>query len=90
MRRVVILGSLLLLTACAGTNFKWENVNRLKPGMSKARVTKIMGEPYMRTVNPNGEVWVWSHSQAFGETKAVSVVFKNDTLSEVPSTVNMK
>lgn len=79
---------LLLLAACAGTPFKWEDVKRLKEGMSPQEVQAIMGAPYMVTANGRETKWVWSYSNGMtGRTKAASVIFIDGILvrpNEVP------
>jgi outer membrane protein assembly factor BamE (lipoprotein component of BamABCDE complex) len=89
-RTYSILIALLLIGCSAGTNFKWSDVNRLKTGMTRSEVQAIMGEPYMRSASPNGEQWIWSHAQAFGNVKTVSIIFQNDSLTQAPSTLNLQ
>lgn len=75
----------LVLAACAGTPFKWDNARQLREGMSEQEVTELMGRPYMVTANANGNVWIWSHSTAFGGAQSLSVIFKDGKAVKVPA-----
>lgn len=86
----------LLLVLCfaiggcsAGQNFEWNNVRKLKPGMSKSEVTALLGRPdVVRTVPmPDGghkEIWAWVYVNLFTGNKSVSVGFVDEKLFDIP------
>lgn len=75
---------LLLLSACAGTQFDWANARQIKTGMTEQDVTAIMGAPYLVKSQNGAITWVWSYADAFSGSKAVSVVFVDGKVSEPP------
>lgn len=75
----------LALAACAGTDFAWSQARQLRAGMTPAEVEALMGRPYMVTVRGDQTVWVWSHVNALGSARTLSVVFKGGALTEAPT-----
>jgi hypothetical protein len=72
----------LLAAGCAGTAFRWEDTERVKPGMTEAEVVAILGKPYSRTQSSNGnKILTWSFATAFGGARAVSYRFVDDKLA---------
>lgn len=74
----------LMFVGCAGTRFTWDQARQLKTGMTKPQVLAVMGEPYLKTYSAGNEKWIWSHSDFLGDTKAVSILFADDTVTSVP------
>lgn len=70
--RVLCVWLALMLCACAGTNFDWEDAERIKPGMTEAEVVSILGSPYSRAQEGRVTVLTWSYADAFGGGRAVS------------------
>ena len=70
--RALCVGLALMLCACAGTNFDWEDAERIKPGMTEAEVVSILGSPYSRAQEGRVTVLTWSYADAFGGGRAVS------------------
>lgn len=69
---------LLLLTACAGTPFRWEDAAKVQNGMTEAEVIAILGNPYSRSQSGNRSTLVWSFATGFGGGgKAVAYSFVN-------------
>lgn len=75
---------ILMLSACAGTAFKWDSARQITAGMNEQEVTALMGDPYLVKSQNGGVTWVWSYADAFAGTKAVSVVFVDGKVSEPP------
>lgn len=73
--RFFVICLTLFVAACAGTNFKWEDTERINPGMTEAEVVQILGNPYLRTQSGNMKMLTWSYASAFGGAKAVSYRF---------------
>ncbi len=70
--RALSVALILALCACAGTNFDWKDTERIKPGMTEAEVTAILGRPYSKTQSGNMTILTWSYATGFGGAKAVS------------------
>lgn len=95
---VLMSGVLFLVLGCAtsGTNFSWEAVDQIKPGMTTAEVRGLLGEPTVvtKTNNDKGELiemWVWSYAKvgfmgSSTESKAVSISFENGVVAGSPTT----
>lgn len=60
MTRRAALG-LLLLAGCAGTPFRWQDVDRVHDGMSEPQVVAILGPPDSRSQVGNRLALVWVH-----------------------------
>jgi hypothetical protein len=79
MRELGALVCVVGLAGCAaGTNFSWEDTERVHPGMTEQEVVAILGKPYTRQQS-NGQTTklVWAHAGAFSGPKAVSFTFEN-------------
>lgn len=75
MRKTVLIAFTLLLAACAGTPFRWEDTAKVQNGMTEAEVVGVLGNPYGRSQSGNITVLTWSFATAFGGGKAVSYRF---------------
>ncbi len=85
IRRAAAITTLVFgLSACAGTDFKWDNARQIKAGMTEADVTAIMGRPYLVQSTSGGVKWVWAQGNALGQSKSVSVVFVDGKVVEPP------
>ena len=74
MKRVLIMTSLLLLSACVTSGDP--ALTRLKPGMTQAKVTSIMGEPVTRLALEDGDE-NWDYTRVlvrFSEKDRVEVI----------------
>ncbi len=86
MRALPIIALLAALSGCAGTNFSYDNARKVQVGMTEAKVTQIMGRPYMVTSRGDEQMWVWSRANGFtGSSRAVSFKMKNGVVAEVPA-----
>ncbi len=59
MKRFIVIASLLILTACAGTPFKWNDARQIKEGMDTNEVTALMGSPTNVASKEDSLVYVW-------------------------------
>lgn len=84
LTRPIIAALALILSACAGTAFKWDSARQIKAGMNEQEVTAIMGPPYLVKSQKDGITWVWSYADAFSGSKVVSVVFNDGKVVEPP------
>ena len=87
MKCIGTLSAVILLASCAGTPFKWEDVDKIKNGMSEAELVSILGKPYSRTQTGNTVILTWSSATAFGGAKAVSYRLRDGVVVGV-STIN--
>lgn len=69
------LASIVVLSGCAGTPFKWEDTAKVRNGMTEAEVIAILGQPYARSQSGNVTVLMWTFAHVFGGAKAVSYRF---------------
>lgn len=76
--------AIAVLSGCAGTNFSYDEARRVEVGMTEAEVMRIMGRPYTVVSRPDGQMWVWSHANAFGAAKSVSFRLKDGRVVEIP------
>ena len=77
--------------ATSGTHFEWQDVERLRPGMSERDVVAILGRPYMVATGTDGTdtlTWSWASASAFGgvSSRAVSLRFEDGKLLAIPRT----
>jgi len=75
MKNVLVLSSVIVLAACAGTNFKWEDTEKIQNGMSEEEVVSILGKPRTRSQSGNVSSLMWVYATAFGGGKAVAYRF---------------
>lgn len=84
MRKGLLI-ALFALFGCAGTNFSWDSARQIKPGMSEAEVTALVGPPYMTIARGDLLVYTWSYASTFGGTRALSIPFRDGKVVEVPN-----
>ena len=86
MRKLLIILSIITLTACAtGTPFKWADARKVEKGMTTTQVTSILGAP-MQVSTANGlltYVWVSVDSLTFA-SKSLRIDFKDGKAIGVP------
>ncbi|MFP5419903.1 MAG: outer membrane protein assembly factor BamE [Gammaproteobacteria bacterium] len=86
MRALIAASLLALLAGCAGTNFSFDNAAKVKPGMTEAQVTQLMGRPYSVVSRGDSQMWVWSHANGFsGSSKSISFEMREGKVVSVPS-----
>ena len=91
MRKGIILGAALALTACVsmGTNYDAAAVERLRVGMTKAEVVQLLGQPNQVITNSDGSerlIWVHSTGSMLGaNARSVGLPFGADgRLTDIP------
>lgn len=86
MRYIGVVLFALVLAACAGTPFRFDDARQVKVGMTEAEVTQIMGRPYMVTSKGDAQIWVWSHANGMtGGSQSISFIMKDGKVSTVPT-----
>lgn len=85
MRKLVVMGATLALTACAGTQFKWDSARQIKPGMNTHEVTALMGNPN-NVSSVGGTVrYVWADVNLLsGTTKTLAIDFVDGRVQKAP------
>ncbi len=91
MKSVIAIALVVALAGCAsGSNFSMDAAGQIKPGMSKAEVVAMLGEPNQKLMTNGNEVWTWARVNVFkGESQAASVMFVNGVV-HTPSTASTK
>ena len=84
MKLVTAITTTALLTACAGTPFKWDDARKIRAGMSTQEVTAIVGTP--NAVKAQGEIlrYVWVYVSSFEGTRTLVVDFKDGKAIKAP------
>ena len=78
MKPLIFLMAALLLSACAGTAFKWDDVQRVEVGMTQQEVISMIGKPNLVMAQGDSTILAWSHATAFGSVRSVSIAFGKD------------
>lgn len=75
-----------ILAACAGTPIKWDDARKLRPGMTEAEVTQLVGRPYSVTSRGADQIWVWSQANGMtGSSQSMSVLMRDGRVADVPA-----
>lgn len=75
----------LILSGCAGSDFNWDKVRQVKPGMTQQEVTALLGPPNNVRSTAEGVTWAWAHvNMMAGSTRSVSVVFRDGKVVSAP------
>lgn len=82
--RLIALLMAATVADCAGTRFSFDEARQIKVGMTEAEVTERLGRPYSVATRGDTQVWVWSYSSTFGDTRAISFIFKDGKVQAVP------
>jgi len=66
-------------------------VEKIKPGMSRAQVESIIGEPILSSLDPNHWAYVYTFQEDGGEIKrkSLDVYFSNNHVTRAVSTEGM-
>jgi len=78
IKRFVSALARLLSVACAGTQFNWQDTEKIKNGMSKSAVIAILGKPYTHTQSGNSATLIWIYTTVLGDAKTASYRFEDD------------
>lgn len=84
MRRLLLVSIFSLLSACAGTQFDWDQARQVHEGQTEAQVTEIMGPPYLIKAQDDKLIYVWSYVDAMMASRVVSVEFKDGKVVKAP------
>jgi outer membrane protein assembly factor BamE (lipoprotein component of BamABCDE complex) len=84
MKNIIVGAVLLLIVACAGTPFKWDDARRVQIGMTQAEVKGILGKPYSVATQNGNVIYVWSHANAFGGHRVLRIDFRGGVVIAAP------
>lgn len=91
MKSIFTILFVAVLSACAGHNsgagtyFEWDAARKVEKGMTEDQVTTLLGTPYGIYEKEDGKVlFVWSYAGYNGETKSLSIPFKDGRVVSVP------
>jgi outer membrane protein assembly factor BamE (lipoprotein component of BamABCDE complex) len=82
---LAMLAAGFVITACAGTHFKWDAARQIRPGMTEQQVTALLGPPYMVTSSGGEQRWTWSYADTFSGARAVSITLRDGKVTGSPS-----
>lgn len=83
--RLVALCMVLLLSACAGTRFTWDQARQIRVGMTEKEVTELMGDANNVVAQGSRQKWVWVWVNLYSSTRTVTTIFENGKVVEVPT-----
>lgn len=84
MKHLIILSIVAVLTACAGTPFKWDDARQIKEGMTTNEVTALVGAPNNVTSQGDSLIYVWVYVSSFTGSRTLSVIFKDGKVTKAP------
>jgi outer membrane protein assembly factor BamE (lipoprotein component of BamABCDE complex) len=73
-----------LLGGCAGTPFKWDQARQIKPGMTQAEVTALVGEPNSVHAQGDSLIYVWVYVNSFTGTRTLRLTFRDGKVIDAP------
>ncbi len=91
MKKHFILSILLaasLLSACAGTQFKWNNVRKINAGMTSDEVIQIMGQPNGIYSQEGKLIYSWYSANLFNGNRGIKIEFRDNKVTEAPAVPN--
>lgn len=85
MNRFIIIACTLILSACAGTPFKWNDARQIREGMSTQDVTALIGPPHTVSARDGIVRYVWVEvSMLDYSTKSLSIDFRDGKVVKAP------
>jgi spermidine/putrescine-binding protein len=91
MKKYFILSILLaatLLSACAGTQFKWSDARKINVGMTSEEVVQIMGQPNGIYSQEGKLIYSWYSANLINGNRALKIEFKDNKVTEAPAVPN--
>lgn len=82
---ILALLFLLMLCACAGTPFKWDQARQIKKGMTTSEVTTLVGMPNSVHANNDSLIYVWIYVNSFTGTRTLTVTFRDGKVINAPT-----
>jgi len=84
-RFALMIVAALMISACAGTPFKWGEARKIKEGMSTQEVTAIIGAPYSVSAVDDVLRYVWVEVSMWDySTKTLRIDFKDGKVVKSP------
>lgn len=90
VRIALIVMTVMVCSGClstsAGTYFRWDDVRRLRLGMTIEEVEAIVGSPYTVVgTGPGQQRWIWSYGKASGESGSFTMSLRDGRVISLPS-----
>jgi hypothetical protein len=83
-----ILLAASLLSACAGTQFKWNDVRKINAGMTSEEVIQIMGQPNGIYSQEGKLIYSWYSASLINGNRVVRIEIKDNKVTEAPAVPN--
>jgi hypothetical protein len=78
-------------TGMSGSSNSFDNVERVRIGMSEQELIAIMGKPDLTRNHGDGkQVWVWRNPMALTGLSVVSFGLKDGKVSEIPNVAALR
>ena len=77
-----------LVAGCAGTQFKWSDVRKIKTGMTTDEVTQLLGEQNGIASRDGILVYSLSYVSLARRSRAIRIEFKDNKVSDAPAVPN--
>ena len=87
MKRLMFLSicsGFLIVSGCVGNYFRFEEVRKVRVGMTEAEVVSIMGKPNVVNSAAGNVKWVYAYGTGLGTGGSCSFVFSNKVVVAVP------
>jgi hypothetical protein len=91
MKKHFILSVLLaasLLSACAGSQFKWSDARKINTGMTSEEVILIMGQPNGIYSQEGKLIYSWYSASLINGNRGIKIEFKANKVTEAPAVPN--
>lgn len=86
MKRLLASLVILLLAACAGSKFSFDNARQVKVGMNEAEITQLLGAPYSVVSKGDTQIWIWSYANGMtGAHQSVSFPMSGGKVASLPT-----
>lgn len=86
--KYLFIASIIAISGCAGSPFKWDQARLIKEGMSEKELSEIMGSPYQVRVDATGQqLWQWVQVDLYGVsggTRTLNVPIKDGKVLQAP------
>lgn len=86
MKKLILIVTLVAgLAGCAGTQFNWDDVRKIRVGMTEAELVQAMGSaPNHVSAQADRVIYVWSYANSFSGVRTASVILKDGKVISAP------
>lgn len=92
MKALAALAIVATLCACSmrGGDTSFDNIERVRLGMSEAELIQIMGKPDITRITEGKQIWVWRNPLALTGASVVSFGLRDGKVIEIPNVAVMR